>query len=94
MINQTAWNWGAMTGFYWAFWCTFATVWCYFRLPEMKGRSYRELDVLFERRIPARQFKSTVVSLEADTEIMQARDIQVDVKGHEADDHLEHIERA
>jgi SP family general alpha glucoside:H+ symporter-like MFS transporter len=27
----------------------------------MKGRSYRELDVLFERRISARKFKETVV---------------------------------
>jgi SP family general alpha glucoside:H+ symporter-like MFS transporter len=27
----------------------------------MKGRSYRELDVLFERKISARDFKETVV---------------------------------
>lgn len=37
-------------------------VWAYFRLPEMKGRTYRELDILFERGVPARKFKETVVS--------------------------------
>ena len=42
------------------------TVWAYFRLPETKDRSASELDELFERRIPARQFKTTkVVAVEA-----------------------------
>lgn len=40
------------------------TVWAFFRLPEMKGRSYRELDILFERRIGARKFKETVINEE------------------------------
>jgi SP family general alpha glucoside:H+ symporter-like MFS transporter len=33
----------------------------YFRLPEPKGRSYGELDILFEEKVPARKFKSTKV---------------------------------
>lgn len=36
-------------------------MWAYFRLPEMKGRSFRELDILFERGVPARKFKDTEV---------------------------------
>ena len=35
---------------------------CLFRLPEPKGRTYGELDILFEKRVPARQFASTTVS--------------------------------
>jgi SP family general alpha glucoside:H+ symporter-like MFS transporter len=30
----------------------------------MKGRSYHQLDLLFERRIPARKFKETVITEE------------------------------
>jgi SP family general alpha glucoside:H+ symporter-like MFS transporter len=37
-------------------------LWAYFRLPEMKGRSYRELDILFERKVSARKFSKTEVS--------------------------------
>lgn len=36
-------------------------VWGYFRLPEMKGRTYEELDILFANRVPARQFATTHV---------------------------------
>jgi SP family general alpha glucoside:H+ symporter-like MFS transporter len=35
----------------------------YFFLPEFKHRSYRELDILFNRRVPARQFKKTVIDV-------------------------------
>lgn len=45
--------------------CFIVLVWAYFRLPECKGRTYRELDILFERRTSARKFKETVV-LETD----------------------------
>lgn len=43
-----------------------AFIWAYFRLPEFKGRSFRELDVLFERGISARKFKDTEVLEDAD----------------------------
>lgn len=38
------------------------TIWSYYRLPETWNRSYHELDVLFAKKIPARQFASTVVN--------------------------------
>lgn len=41
--------------------CFIGIVWKYFRLPEFKHRSYYELDILFQRRVSARKFKSTVV---------------------------------
>lgn len=63
MINPTAWNWGAKAGFFWAGLCFMCLAWTYFRLPEPKGRTYGELDVLFERKIPARKFKHTKVDI-------------------------------
>lgn len=61
MLNPTAWNWRAKTGFFWAGSCLICLAWTYFRLPEPKGRTYAELDLLFEQKVPARKFKTTVV---------------------------------
>lgn len=36
-------------------------MYCYFRLPEPSGRSFAEIDLLFERKIPARKFATTDV---------------------------------
>lgn len=38
----------------------------YFYVPEMKGRSYREIDIMFNRKIPARQWKKTVIDVQDD----------------------------
>ena len=61
MLNPTAWNWGAKSGFFWAALCFLCLTWTYFRLPEPKGRTYGEMDVLFEKRVPARKFKEIVI---------------------------------
>lgn len=61
MLNTTAWNWGPKSGYLWFGTGMLGLVWSYFRLPEPKGRSYGELDILFEQRVPARKFKTTVV---------------------------------
>ncbi|SCV69714.1 BQ2448_1108 [Microbotryum intermedium] len=60
-LNPEAFDWGAKTGFFYAGLCFLCTVYCYFRLPEPKGRSFGELDVLFERGVSAREFSSTYV---------------------------------
>jgi SP family general alpha glucoside:H+ symporter-like MFS transporter len=62
MLNPTAWNWGAKAGFFWAGNCGLCFLWAYFRLPEPKGRTYAELDVLFDQRVPARKFAQTEVN--------------------------------
>ena len=62
MLNPTAWNWKGKAGFFWAGMCFLCFLWTYYRLPEPKGRTYGELDILFERGISARKFKSTDVS--------------------------------
>ncbi|ROT37115.1 sugar transporter [Sodiomyces alkalinus F11] len=61
MLNPSAWNWGARAGFFWAGTCGLCAIWSYFRLPEPKGRTYAELDILFDQRVSARKFKRTVV---------------------------------
>ncbi|KAF9730464.1 hypothetical protein PMIN06_001315 [Paraphaeosphaeria minitans] len=61
MLNPSAWDWGAKSAFFWAGTCFLCLVWTYFRLPEPKGRTYGELDILFERRVSARKFGATVV---------------------------------
>lgn len=61
MLNPSALGWGAKSGFFWASTCFLCAVWTYFRLPEPKGRTYGELDFLFEHGVSARRFKSTNV---------------------------------
>ncbi|KAF4305586.1 Sugar/inositol transporter [Botryosphaeria dothidea] len=61
MLNPSAWNWGAKTGFFWAGSCLLCAVWTFWRLPEPKGRTYGELDILFEKKVAARKFSRTVV---------------------------------
>lgn len=61
MLNPTAWNWGNFAGFFWAGTCFCVLVYHYFRLPEPSGRSFAEIDLLFERKVPARKFKTTQI---------------------------------
>ena len=61
MLNPTAWNWGAKAAFFWVGTAVASGAWIFFRLPEPKGRTYAELDVLFRERTPARKFKTAQV---------------------------------
>ncbi|KAI0479435.1 sugar transporter-like protein [Xylariaceae sp. FL0804] len=61
MINPTEWAWSGRSGFFWGATALLVAVWAYFRLPELRGRTYEELDLLFARRVPARRFAATHV---------------------------------
>lgn len=61
MLGVHAWNWGPKSGLFWAGACALFFLWSYFRLPEPKGRTYGELDVLFEHNVSARKFAKTRV---------------------------------
>ena len=63
--RETAWNWGGKAGLFYAGTNLLCNVWCYFRLPETKDRSFGEIDLLFENKISARKFKSTKVDRES-----------------------------
>jgi SP family general alpha glucoside:H+ symporter-like MFS transporter len=60
-MNPTAWNVKGKTAFFWGSTALCMFVWSFFRLPEAKGRTYEELDLLFQKRVPARKFSSTHV---------------------------------
>jgi SP family general alpha glucoside:H+ symporter-like MFS transporter len=67
MLNPSAWNWGNYAGFFWAGICFCCIIYTYFRLPEPRGRTFAELDMLFERGISARNFASTKVDVFAES---------------------------
>ncbi|KAJ5873384.1 uncharacterized protein N7473_013257 [Penicillium subrubescens] len=60
-MNPTAWNASGKTGFFWGTTALLMFIWAFFRLPEPKGRTYAELDILFATKTPARKFASTHV---------------------------------
>ncbi|TVY87249.1 Maltose permease [Lachnellula willkommii] len=66
MLNPTGGNLGGKCGYVWGGTGLFCLIMAYFYLPEMKGRSYREIDILFKRRVPARKWKKTVVDVQDD----------------------------
>ncbi|RSH84102.1 hypothetical protein EHS25_005347 [Saitozyma podzolica] len=65
MLSTTGANWGVKgTSFFYAGTGLIGLVLVYFFIPETRGRSFIELDELFERRIPARDFRATRTTAE------------------------------
>lgn len=63
MLNPTEWNWKNYAGFFWGGICFLCIIYTYFRVPEPRGRSFAELDLLFERGVSARKFATTEVDV-------------------------------
>lgn len=63
IIGARAWNWGAKGGFFWAGICLLFLAWTWFRLPETKGLTFSELDLLFEHKVPTRAFSQETADL-------------------------------
>jgi SP family general alpha glucoside:H+ symporter-like MFS transporter len=61
MLNTTGWNLAGKCGYVWGGTACVCWMMAYFFLPELKHRSYRESDILFNRKVPARKFKSTII---------------------------------
>lgn len=61
LLNPGAANAGAKIEFLYGGISVFTLIWCIFRLPETKGRTYGELDILFDRKVPAKKFGSYVI---------------------------------
>ncbi|KAJ3496121.1 hypothetical protein NLG97_g2889 [Lecanicillium saksenae] len=64
LLNPTGWNLAGKCGYVWGGTALVCLVSAYFGLPELKDRSYREADILFNRKVSARKFKSTVIGAE------------------------------
>ncbi|KAF1837859.1 general substrate transporter [Decorospora gaudefroyi] len=67
MLNPKEANLGGKCGYVWAGTGFVCFILAYFFLPEMKNRSYREIDILFKRKVPARQWTKTVVDVQDDS---------------------------
>ena len=63
-INPQNLNWKGKVGFFWAGINFLWMVWAYFRLPELKGRTYEEIDILFAKEVKARDFSKFAVDLD------------------------------
>ncbi|KAK4174113.1 putative maltose permease [Triangularia setosa] len=63
MLNPGAWDWANYAGFFWGGSCFLCIVYTYFRVPEPTGRSFAELDLLFQKGVSARKFASTKVDV-------------------------------
>lgn len=61
LMNPGEANLKGKTAFIWFGTALPTLIWSYFRLPETKGRTYEELDIMFERGVPTREFSSYVI---------------------------------
>jgi MFS transporter, SP family, general alpha glucoside:H+ symporter len=65
MLNPTAWNWRGKSCFWFTATTLLCLAWCFYRLPESKGLSYLELDILFAKNAPAHKFRQFQINLES-----------------------------
>ena len=82
-MNPTAWNWRGKTAFFWGGLNLLGTIWTFFRLPEPKGLTYADLDVLFENHVSARKFK--------EVEVDPFRSDNLVVVEEEVDEYSDHV---
>jgi hypothetical protein len=40
-----------------------SVIWVYFRVPETANRGFDELDIMFDRKVPARKFESYICTI-------------------------------
>ena len=52
ILNPASWNLRGKGGFVWCGFCFISLTWSFFRLPEPKGLTPAELDIIFENHIP------------------------------------------
>lgn len=58
MINPAQANMQGKLGFFFGGLAGLCLLWAYFRVPETRGRTYGELDLLFDEGVSARKFES------------------------------------
>jgi len=66
MLNPGQGDLGGKCGYVWGGTALFCTIVAWIWLPEMKHRSYREIDILFNRHVQARKWKKTIVDINDD----------------------------
>ncbi|KAL6246847.1 hypothetical protein RBB50_006154 [Rhinocladiella similis] len=61
MINPDQANMRGKCGFFFGGISFICLIWAYYRIPETKGRTFEELDIMFELEVPTKEFKNYVV---------------------------------
>jgi len=61
LIDNTEANLGGKTALIYGAISLLTCIWTHFRMPECRGRTFEELDIMFERRVPALKFKDYVI---------------------------------
>lgn len=64
MLSPQYAGWGSKIGLFFGPLAVLFTILVWFAVPETKGRSYTELDELFERRVPAWRFSKERTSVQ------------------------------
>jgi len=57
MINPDQANMQGKLGYFFGGLGMLCLAWGYYRIPETKGRTYEELDIMFDRGVPAKDFR-------------------------------------
>ena len=68
VLNPTKGNWKGKSGFLAGGLCLVVALWAFFRLPECKGRTYEELDIMFSKKLKAREFSKYEIDHQIDIE--------------------------
>lgn len=72
MLSNQGAGWGQKIGLFFGGMTFLYLIPVIFLFPETKGRTYQELDELFERGVPAWRFASTKTAYQAGVEIREA----------------------
>ncbi|KAL4976208.1 general substrate transporter [Aspergillus desertorum] len=77
VMNEDQRDWRGKTGFLFAGMSALCAMYCYWCLPETRGRTFEELDVLFEKRVPSQKFASATVDINVHEEGASGRERDV-----------------
>lgn len=68
LFNTNQAHWGSKINFLFAGFCFIAIPFFYFWLPETAGRSYQEIDEMYNKKVPARKFKTYITDNRTEAE--------------------------
>ena len=63
MLNPNDGNWRGKTGFFFGALAALCMVWAFLCVPETKGRTFEELDIMFQRKVSTRAFRGYEVDV-------------------------------
>jgi len=70
MLNSDQANWRGKAGYLFGGVSAVCVAWCWWRLPETRGRTFEEIDVLFEKKVPAVEFGAYDLVLGRDGDVL------------------------